>query len=690
MAVISGFIFLCMLHAAIPQALPRGPRPIPGRGDSPGPTPSPTPGPTPCPTLPPLPPGVCKERIKDCCINLYFVIDTSESIALQEAPFPILVDKVKEFTTMFADKLDNEVYRNQVRFNWSIGGLQYSQRQEIFSNFTDKDLCTFRENEGYREAEADLGKTDSKAPRVTMDYQDRGVGQENQEALEKLYIGSMGNPGDPGPRGDSGPKGIKGDKGVPGKRGPRGGRGECGAKGDPGEPGNIGDSVSRASQEREGQEETLDVMEALDQRAILGSMETCGCCDCEKYCGALDIIFVIDSSESIGQTNFTLEKNFVISTIKRLGTMASDPASLTGTRVGVVQFSHLGTFEAIRLDDSKINSISDFKTAVKNLKWIAGGTFTPSALKFTYETLIKNSKRTHAKVSVVVVTDGRYDPKDSDKALKLLCNDKRVVVDAIGVGDMFKYMEDDETLSSIVCDDKDRISTMRRYADLVAEDFLVKMETKLCPDPVIVCPDLPCKSEPDVSPCVQRPVDLVFLLDGSERLGTDNFRHVREFLQKVANRLVLARSKDDERRARLALIEYGKNNEQRLAFSLTHNLDTISAGIADLTYLDSSSTVEPAILYTIKNILLRQTRRNAEISFVFITDGITDISNLKESVDAMRKEQVVSTVIATGSDVDEEVLKKLAIGDQDAIFKVQDLSNLSRSRFFDRFIQWIC
>lgn len=53
--------------------------------------------------------------------------------------------------------------------------------------------------------------------------------------------------------------------------------------------------------------------------------------DCEKYCGALDIIFVIDSSESIGQTNFTLEKNFVISTIKRLGTMASDPASLTGT-----------------------------------------------------------------------------------------------------------------------------------------------------------------------------------------------------------------------------------------------------------------------------------------------------------------------------------------------------------------------
>ena len=52
--------------------------------------------------------------------------------------------------------------------------------------------------------------------------------------------------------------------------------------------------------------------------------------DCEKRCGPVDIIFVIDSSESIGLTNFTLEKNFVINTVNRLGAMASDPASLTG------------------------------------------------------------------------------------------------------------------------------------------------------------------------------------------------------------------------------------------------------------------------------------------------------------------------------------------------------------------------
>lgn len=52
--------------------------------------------------------------------------------------------------------------------------------------------------------------------------------------------------------------------------------------------------------------------------------------DCEKRCGALDIVFVIDSSESIGYTNFTLEKNFVINVVSKLGSIAKDPTADTG------------------------------------------------------------------------------------------------------------------------------------------------------------------------------------------------------------------------------------------------------------------------------------------------------------------------------------------------------------------------
>lgn len=420
--------------------------------------------------------------------------------------------------------------------------------------------------------------------------------------------------------------------------------------------------------------------------------ETCGCCDCEKHCGALDIVFIIDSSESVGLTNFTLEKNFVINTINRLGSMAGDPASLTGTRVGVVQFSHNGTFEAIRLNDPNINSMAAFKTAVKKLQWIAGGTFTPSALKFAYDHLIRDGKRAQAKVSVVVITDGRFDPRDNENLLQYLCvND--VVVNAIGVGDMFEKHQDDEILGSIACNKKERVTGMKRYVDLVAEDFIQTMETVLCPDPVIVCPDLPCKSEPDVAPCVNRPVDLVFLIDGSERLGMKNFQHALELVQKAADRLGLARSRTDQMRVRLALVEFGQDNN-RIAFSLTHDPVAIANGIANLPYLDSSSSVGPAIIQTIDSILgkgtARKTRRNAEVSFVFITDGITDATNLDEAVSAMRDAQIVSTVIAPRSDIDEKVLMKLAMNDQEAIFKGKEFSDMSRSSLFDRFIRWVC
>lgn len=71
------------------------------------------------------------------------------------------------------------------------------------------------------------------------------------------------------------------------------------------------------------------------QRAAFSSL------DCEKLCGPLDIVFVIDSSESVGLTNFTLEKNFVINTISRLGSFAKDPLSATGRYSCQALSSHL-------------------------------------------------------------------------------------------------------------------------------------------------------------------------------------------------------------------------------------------------------------------------------------------------------------------------------------------------------------
>ncbi|KAM3604599.1 uncharacterized protein V6R79_013705 [Siganus canaliculatus] len=536
--------------------------------------------------------------------------------------------------------------------------------------------------------------------------------------------GTRGDPGDAGPRGEPGSAGPKGDNGRPGfsypgargapgdkgekgNRGPRGSRGECGPKGEPGEKGPGGEAGEPGPQGEPGPRGPRGELgrdgdpgpegdPGLTECDVMNYIrETCGCCDCEKRCGALDIVFVIDSSESVGLTNFTLEKNFVINTINRLGSFAKDPNSESGTRVGVVQYSHSGTFQAIRLNDPKIDSLPAFKDAVKRLEWIAGGTWTPSALKYAYDNLIRDSRRAKANVTVVVITDGRFDPRDDDSLLTYLCSDPSVDVSAIGIGDMFDQIEENESLKSIACERDGRVLGMRRFADLVAEEFIDKIETVLCPDPVIVCPDLPCKSEPAVASCVRRPVDLVFLLDGSERMGLENHRRAKEFIENVARRLNLADGRSDERNARMALLQYGSPTEQRVEFPLSHNLTLIADSLARVNYMDSSSALGSAIIHAVDNVVIpkqgeRLARRNAELAFVFITDGITSTDQLEEGVTAMRRAEGVPTIIALGKDTDEEVLHKVSLGDTSAVFRGADYTVLNKPSFFERFIRWVC
>ncbi|XP_034558595.1 collagen alpha-2(VI) chain [Notolabrus celidotus] len=527
--------------------------------------------------------------------------------------------------------------------------------------------------------------------------------------------GPRGAPGTAGPKGDNGrpgfsypgPRGPSGERGEKGNRGPRGSRGDCGHKGDPGNKGTPGISGEPGPDGEPGQRGVRGELgrdgdpgpsgdPGLTECDVMNYIrETCGCCDCEKRCGALDIVFVIDSSESVGLTNFTLEKNFVINTINRLGSLAKDSQADSGTRVGVVQYSHSGTFQAIRLDDPKIDSLSAFKDAVKRLEWIAGGTWTPSALKFAYDNLIRDSRREKANVTVVVITDGRFDPRDDDSLLNYLCSDPSVDVSAIGIGDMFDQIEENESLKSISCQRDNRVMGMRRFSDLVAEEFIDKIEHVLCPDPVIVCPDLPCKSEPALASCVQRPVDVVFMLDGSERMGLENHRRAKEFIENVANRLILAKSSTDDRNARFALLQYGSPAEQRVEFALTHNITVISDSLAGVTYMDSSSALGSAIIHAVNNLVIPQrgdrlARRNAELAFVFITDGITSSEQLEEGVSAMRRAEGVPTVIAIGSDTDEEVLRRVSLGDTSAIFRGVDYNMLNKPSFFERFVRWIC
>lgn len=78
-------------------------------------------------------------EIEECPIDLYFVIDTSETIALQERPPGSLVYSITNFTKKFVEKLEDVEYKGRVKLSWSVGGLHFSMTQPIISRLTSKD-----------------------------------------------------------------------------------------------------------------------------------------------------------------------------------------------------------------------------------------------------------------------------------------------------------------------------------------------------------------------------------------------------------------------------------------------------------------------------------------------------------------------------------------------------------------------
>lgn len=121
-----------------------------------------------------------------------------------------------------------------------------------------------------------------------------------------------------------------------------------------------------------------------------------------------------------------------------------------------------------------------------------------------------------------------------------------------------------------------------------------------------------------MSSCVQRPVDVVFMLDGSERMGLENHHRAKEFIENIARRLTLANGQTDERNARFALLQYGSPTEQRVEFPLTHNLTVISDSLASVNYMDSSSALGSAIIHAVNNVVILGVHKNTNTSVGFV------------------------------------------------------------------------
>ncbi|EPY82884.1 hypothetical protein CB1_000613005 [Camelus ferus] len=200
--------------------------------------------------------------------------------------------------------------------------------------------------------------------------------------------------GEQGPQGFPGPKGTTG-RGLPGQKGEHGERGDVGKKGDKGE---IGDPGSEGKQAR----------------------------SCGRKCKEtpLELLFVIDSSESVGPENFQIIKNFVKTLTDRVA------LDLTKARIGIINYSHK-VEEVAHL--TQFSSKDDLKRAVDDMQYLGEGTYTATALHAANRMF--EAARPGVKKVALVITDGQTDTRDEKNLTKVVKNasDTKVETFVIGV-----------------------------------------------------------------------------------------------------------------------------------------------------------------------------------------------------------------------------------------------------------------
>merc|ERR1711981_197058 len=118
---------------------------------------------------------------------------------------------------------------------------------------------------------------------------------------------------------------------------------------------------------------------------------------------AVDIVFVLDGSSSVGPRNFTVAQNFINGIVDKFSVSAG------GVKIGLLQYS---TSPRIEFNLNDHTTKAAVKQAVDNVEWILGDTHTAYALRETYNSMVlpAQSKTKGRSRFVIVITDG--DPQD--------------------------------------------------------------------------------------------------------------------------------------------------------------------------------------------------------------------------------------------------------------------------------------
>ncbi|XP_067461217.1 collagen alpha-1(VI) chain [Thunnus thynnus] len=402
----------------------------------------------------------------------------------------------------------------------------------------------------------------------------------------------------------------------------------------------------------------------------------------ECKCAPVDLAFVVDSSESIGATNFALAKDFIITVIDRLIKDQQLKFAVGDSGLSVVQYSGDKTQEYVKLGVNG-GTLTDFKQAVRDLRWLAEATYTGQALDYTLRNTISGMRQENR--VVLVLTDGRSDISRDDTPLDVLCG-KDVRVGGLGVRDYSGRQPNKEQIDDMVCKSDQRKPgfsfVLDNFAELLEDSFLQNLTSRICEDKR--CPDYKCPIS------FSQSSDILVMMDSSASVGQKNFEMSKTFVRRLADRFLTAKM-DRGVKVRMAVGQYSRN--AKIEQELTSNYTMLSHRIEQASFQNDGTNVLQAMEFAIGKLPNRGDASGGKKKLVLFSDGRSqDVTEAKlvEAISKLVNAELELFVVSVGSQVNEANLHTLASRgrrDDDTYaarhrFHVPDYPSLLRGVFY--------
>ncbi|XP_028925408.1 collagen alpha-3(VI) chain isoform X4 [Ornithorhynchus anatinus] len=260
---------------------------------------------------------------------------------------------------------------------------------------------------------------------------------------------------------------------------------------------------------------------------------------------AADIIFLVDSSWSIGKEHFQLVREFLYDVIKSLDVGDND------YRFALVQFSGNPHTEFLL---NTYHANQDVLAHVATMPYLGGGSKTGKGLDYLIHHHLTKASGSRASDGIpqviIVLTDGQSQDDIVLPTAELKSAD--VTVFAIGVQDA-----EEGELKEIASEPLDmhvfNIETFTALHDLVG-DLVSCVQTSMTPEMAGAKEILK-----DIT--AQESADLIFLIDGSNNIGSVHFSAIRDFLVNFLERLAIG-----PQQIQVGVVQY--SDEPSTVFSL--------------------------------------------------------------------------------------------------------------------------